>query len=158
MPASNTTILTLPNDLEISIERTFNAPRDLVFACFTQAEHLRHWWAPSFTMLVSCEVDFRVGGAYEYVLTGPMGEASFYGEHLEIDPPHRVVSTWIYSGYPDAGAVVTITFTEHEGRTTIHEIIRHKSKEYRDGQFQAGMEQGMNDAFAQLDAHIATLA
>ena len=61
--------VTLPSDLEIALERTFDAPRRLVFEAFTRPEHLRHWWGigEGSTMPV-CDIDLRPGGAWRMVV------------------------------------------------------------------------------------------
>ncbi|MCB9992328.1 MAG: SRPBCC domain-containing protein [Hyphomicrobiaceae bacterium] len=49
---------------ELSIERLFNAPKDLVFSAWTKAEHFQHWFLPPGFKTVFCEVDPRVGGLF----------------------------------------------------------------------------------------------
>ena len=78
-----TTITVSEDGLELRISRRLAAPPALVFRCFTQAEHLRHWWGPARYELVTCEVDARAGGGYRFVQRGPEGdEYSFHGEFL----------------------------------------------------------------------------
>ncbi len=67
-----------------------------------------------------CEIDLRVGGNYHQVFVGDDGsEASFRGIFLEIEPPTRVVATWLYDGWPDAEAVESIDLHETQGVTTL---------------------------------------
>jgi len=54
--------VTLPSDTEILITRSFDAPAALVWDALTQPRHLLRWWGPDYCPLVSCDVDFRVGG------------------------------------------------------------------------------------------------
>src|SRR5258708_7146671 len=70
---NNATTLTLPSDREILIERTFAAPRRLVFEALTNPEHVAHWYGPRAMTLQVCEIDFRVGGRWRYVLLDPAG-------------------------------------------------------------------------------------
>lgn len=45
----------------ILAERVFQAPRELVFQAFAEAEHLKHWWGPRGWELTYCKIDFRTG-------------------------------------------------------------------------------------------------
>jgi uncharacterized protein YndB with AHSA1/START domain len=49
-------------------ERVFNAPREKVFAAFTECEHLMQWWGPHEWPLAHCDMDFRVGGSWYYAM------------------------------------------------------------------------------------------
>ena len=66
-------MLTLPSDQEIAMTRVFDAPRRLVFEAHTKPEHLARWWGPRRHTLAVCEMDFRPGGAYRFVLAAPTG-------------------------------------------------------------------------------------
>src|SRR4026207_1752407 len=78
MPAKSSGKLevTLPSDKEILLKRGFDAPRHLVFETMTKPEYVKRWWCcmEGFTMPV-CEIDFRVGGKWRYVMIGPAGKA-----------------------------------------------------------------------------------
>ena len=96
------TAYTTPNDREIVVARTFDAPRSLVWAAFTDPKHLPNWHTgpAGFTMPV-CEIDFRVGGKWRYVMIGPDGnDVTFYGEYREIAAPERIVSTRSMRRFP----------------------------------------------------------
>ena len=100
-----------PSDLEILMTREFEAPIELVFDVFTKEEHVRNTFPPFDDKMVVCEIDLRVGGEYHYVAVTPEGrEMSFRGTFLELDPPTRMVQTWIFDGWPDAEAVETVDF------------------------------------------------
>lgn len=49
-------------------EQLVKAPRELVFAAFTEAEHLSQWMRPPGMVMVQCEVDARAGGSFHYAL------------------------------------------------------------------------------------------
>jgi hypothetical protein len=64
-------IITTPGDREIVVTRAFDAPRELVFLCYSKPELLRRWYGlPDWTMTV-CEIDFRVGGRWRFVTRAP---------------------------------------------------------------------------------------
>ncbi|MFI6237190.1 SRPBCC family protein [Micromonospora sp. NPDC050784] len=146
----------LPSDREITLTRTFDAPRELVYAAHTQAEHLRHWWGRGNPLDV--EIDFRVGGGYRYVEHATDGnDYAFRGEYREIAAPERIVQTFEFEGMPGHVAVETLVFTERDGRTTLTSTTRFDTTGERDGMIDSGMAQGAAESYAALDRHLATL-
>src|ERR1700689_1494920 len=79
---------------ELTLTRTFDAPRDLVFAAFTDPAHLAQWWGPrGFTNPV-CEIDPRVGGVLRIDMRDPNGNVyPMKGVIRDIVPPERLVFT-----------------------------------------------------------------
>jgi len=73
---SAATTLTTPSDREIVITRVVDAPRRLVFAAYTNPEHVARWYGPSTMTLVVCDIDLRPGGAWRFILRGPDGTAT----------------------------------------------------------------------------------
>ena len=154
----NETILTLPSDRELVITRQFNAPRCLVFEAWTKPEHVMHWWGLSSMTMSVCEIDLRPGGAYRFVLRDADGnEYGFGGKYYEIMPPERLVYTDGFEGLPGHEAIVTTTFEEQGGKTTVISHSLYQSAEDRDGHIHSGMEDGLKDSYARLDKYLATL-
>ena len=52
---------------KLVMTRVFDAPRELVFEAHSSCEHMSHWWGPRKYEVVSCEIDFRPGGAWRIV-------------------------------------------------------------------------------------------
>jgi uncharacterized protein YndB with AHSA1/START domain len=153
------TTLTLPSNREILIQRTFDAPRRLVFEALTKPEHVAQWYGPRYLKLQVCEIDFRVGGRWRYVLRDPEGnEHGFSGEYREIVPPERVVTTEGYEAMPGHEYVATLTLDEQDGKTTLRSHLVYQSPEDRDGHIQSGMEPGMRETYDRLAELLATLA
>ena len=151
--------ITLPSDLEIVMTREFDAPRRLIFEAFTRPEHLRRWWGPRYLTLTVCEVDLRPGGAWRFVQRTPDGqEFGFRGVYQEIVPPERLAYTFVFEPFPEHDAVVTVVLDERNGKTTLTETTRHKTRDGRDGHLNSGMEDGSTDSFNRLDELLATLA
>ena len=97
-------------DREIVLARVFDAPRELIFKVYTDPETIPSWWGPRVHTTTVDEMDVRVGGKWRYVSKDEQGnEYAFRGEYLEIDPPHRLVSTFEFEGMP--GHVVLETLT-----------------------------------------------
>lgn len=167
MNATNVLAVTTPSDLEISMTRSFDAPRQLVFDAWTKPEHLLHWFGQGDKQLkgwklTTCEVDLRPGGAYHFVWEGPEGEVlGIAGVYREIEPPARIVSTELFDEpYRDemGGEVTnTLTLKEHDGRTTWRQTSLYSSREARDGALQSGMESGAAEGFDTLAAYLRTL-
>jgi uncharacterized protein YndB with AHSA1/START domain len=83
---------TAETDREIVIERVIQAPRELVFAAFTEVRHLSRWWGPEGFTTTTRAFAFHVGGTWEFTMHGPDG--TDYPEWItwtEIAPPERIV-------------------------------------------------------------------
>jgi uncharacterized protein YndB with AHSA1/START domain len=125
-------VIELPNDREIVITREFDAPIALVFDVFTKPDRAEMARFEGEELTV-CEIDLRVGGNYHHVFVGADGtEASFHGIFLEIEPPTRVVATWLYNGWPDAEAVESIDLHETHGMTTLTYRLAFRDQAGRD--------------------------
>ncbi|MFG3557029.1 SRPBCC family protein [Micromonospora sp. NPDC047557] len=144
------------SDRDITTTRSFDAPRELVFAAHTQAEHLRHWYGRGNPLDV--EIDFREGGRYRFVEHAPDGnEYAFRGEFREIVAPERIVQTFEFEGMPGQVAVETLVFTEQDGRTVLTGTTRFDTTEQRDGMAESGMAQGVAESYAALERHLSTM-
>ncbi len=82
---------------DVQIERTFNAPIDLIWSMWTEAEHFANWYGPTGAKIPTAEMDVRVGGRRHIgmEMQTPNGEMQmfFIGEYREIDPKTRLVYT-----------------------------------------------------------------
>lgn len=154
--SESTQLLVAPHEPTIVITRAFHAPRQRVFAAWTQPEHVTRWWGPQgFSMLI-CEIDLRPGGRWRYVLRAPDGhEFAFSGVYREIVPPERLIYTDGYEGLPGHEAIVTLVFDERDGTTTIVSTSRYQSIEDRDAHIASGMQQGMTETLDRLARHLA---
>ncbi len=82
----------LTPDREIVIRRTLDAPRELVFAAWTDPKHLPHWYGPNGFTTTIHEMDLRPGGVWRLTMRGPDGRD--YRNTLvfsEVVPPERLV-------------------------------------------------------------------
>ncbi|MFJ4656870.1 SRPBCC family protein [Nocardia sp. NPDC088792] len=78
-------------DREIVIARVINGPRELVFEAFTEVRHLSRWWGPEGFTTTTRAFEFRVGGAWEFVMHGPDGtDFREWISWTEIVPPERI--------------------------------------------------------------------
>ena len=65
--------------LDLVLERTLDAPIDLVWKAYTDPEHLKQWFAPKPYQITECELDLRPGGAFRIRMTGPDGFDTGHG-------------------------------------------------------------------------------
>jgi uncharacterized protein YndB with AHSA1/START domain len=116
------------------------------------AQLIKRWWSGDHGEVTIAEVDLRPGGTWRYVMTANGGfEVAFHGEYREIVPGERIVSTEIFESMPDAEAVVTTTFAEEDGRTTLAMLVQHATREQRDVHINSGMEDGMQESMDHLE-------
>ncbi len=150
--SSGTAKVTLPTDEQILITREFDAPKRLVYRAWTTPELVKRWWGGDRGEMTIAEIDLRIGGAWRYVVVMDDGsEAAFSGEYREIVTNERIVSTEVYESFPEGEALNTVTFTEHDGRTTLTVLVQHASKEARDAHINSGMETGMQEGMDLLE-------
>ena len=88
--------MTLINHPErtIVIERTFDAPRSLVYDVWTSDEHIDKWWGPSMMMTKTVERNFAVGRAWKYEMFMPDGKSMgkiVENHYTEIVPNEKIV-------------------------------------------------------------------
>jgi uncharacterized protein YndB with AHSA1/START domain len=155
MATSGTAVVTLPTDTHILITREFAASRRLVYRAWTTPELIKRWWGAKRGRVTLAQVDLRVGGRWRWVSMTDRGfEVAFHGEYRELVPDERIVYTEVYEGVPggdDAPALVTMTLTEHDGRTTLTQLTEVPTREVRDAIIKSGMEAGMQDAMDLLE-------
>jgi uncharacterized protein YndB with AHSA1/START domain len=105
------------------LTRVFNAPRALVFRAWVDPVHLAQWWGPHGFTNPRCELDARPGGTIRVDMRGPNGIVyPMTGTYREIDEPDRLV--FVAGALNEQGETMfeilnTVTFVEHEGRTTL---------------------------------------
>ena len=159
--AKYTTSFTTPSEREIVATRVFDAPRRLVWECFTSPEHVPQWMLdPEGWTMPVCEIDLRPGGAWHFVWRRADGtEMSMTGEYREVVPPERLVNTeavrW-EGEWPET--LNTTVFAEEQGRTTVTCTVLYPSKEARDAAFRTGMKDGVSLSYDRLAAYLQALA
>jgi len=159
--STGTAKVTLPTDEQILITREFNAPKHLVYRAYTTPELVRRWWAGERGEVTSVDIDLRVSGTWRYVMVATEGfEVAFHGEFREIVPNERIVNTEVFEGVPEEGepAVVTVTFAEVDGRTTLTMLTQLPSREIRDMIIDSGMEGGVQEGMDLLEKIATSLA
>jgi uncharacterized protein YndB with AHSA1/START domain len=144
---------------EITIARTFDAPRALVFKAWTDAAMLAEWWGPTGFTNPVCEIDARVGGALRIHMRSPDGDVyPMKGEFREIIPPQRLVFTnnaVDETGIPIIEGLTTVTFAEAGGKTTLTLHTRGSAVVEKAVPYLQGMEHGWTQSIDKLQAMLA---
>jgi uncharacterized protein YndB with AHSA1/START domain len=117
------------------VRRFVRAPAERVFAAWTEPELLRRWWGPRPVTCCDASVDLRVGGTYRIGNALPDGSVLWIsGEFEVVEPPTRLVYTWLVEGKAHAGdrSLVTVRFeTRDEGTEVVIVHERVDSEEVR---------------------------
>jgi uncharacterized protein YndB with AHSA1/START domain len=144
-------------DREIVMTRTFDAPRALVFDAFSKPEYLQRWLlGPDGWTMPVCDVDFKVGGKWRYVWRKGDHDMGSGGVFKQIVVPERIVNTEQFDDpWYKGESVVTTSFVEKNGRTTVEMVMAFDSKETRDGALKSGMESGVAVSYDRLDDILA---
>jgi uncharacterized protein YndB with AHSA1/START domain len=159
MTTAAKTNVTMPNDREITITREFNAPRDLVFDCYTKPELLKRWMhGPDGWLLTVCDNDLTIGGAFRWVWRHADGrEMGIHGIYKDIVRPKRIVRTELFEvDWAGGEALGVLELAEQNGRTTVTATVLYATAQARDGALACGMEDGTAKSHARLDALLAS--
>jgi uncharacterized protein YndB with AHSA1/START domain len=94
---------------DFTISRVLDAPREVVWQAFTEAERMKEWWGPKGFTVIHSKLDLRVGGTYHYGMTAPDG-TPMWGKFVfrEIAMPERMV--------------FVTSFSDEAGGTTRHPL------------------------------------
>ncbi len=105
----------------LKVARTIRAEPDAVFAAWTQPEHMKLWSAPEGMDVAIAEVDLTTGGRFHIQMKNAEGgEHNARGVYHEIERPSRLVYTWSWDEYPDAGeSLIVVEFKAVDGGTEV---------------------------------------
>lgn len=147
------------SSLDLVVERTVRASRDVAWNAWTEPERLRQWYAPAPSVVVECVIDLRPGGVFEFVTRRPDGgENTTTCCYLVVEPLHRLVWTdALRPGYrPSMSSFFTgvMTLEESEGLTTCRAMAMHRDRDAASRHDAAGFHEGWGSALDQLVAHV----
>jgi uncharacterized protein YndB with AHSA1/START domain len=150
--------ITTPAEREIRVERDFTAPVARVWQAYTDPDLLVQWWGRGNKLTIE-RMEVERGGHWRIVEHGPEGDNGFEGRYREVSPPERIVQTFEWDGMPGYVIVETAEFTDlGDGRTRVTTTSLFHTTEERDGMLGSGMETGLNESYAALDALLARQA
>ncbi|QQE73500.1 SRPBCC domain-containing protein [Brevibacillus composti] len=154
-----------------AMERIFDAPRELVFQAFSQAEHLKNWWGPRGWTLPVSDLDFRPGGTWHYCMkcVDP-NQGDFYGfESWGKSVYHEIVEgeKIVYIDYfSDAegneskefpSSKTTLRFFDYQGKTKVVSETLYDTPEALKTVIDMGMEQGITETWDRLAEHLQSV-
>ena len=138
------TTVTTPNELEIRVERIFDAQREHVYSVWTDPKLIPEWWGDG---TVVEEMDVRSGGTYRFRTAYGVVE----GEFREVDAPERLVQTF-------QNHLQTLVFEDLGDQTKLIQTMRFTTTAERDTTMQYGVEEGAKSGFARVDELLQRLA
>jgi uncharacterized protein YndB with AHSA1/START domain len=146
-------------DGDLVFERTFDAPRELVWKAMTDPDRVPKWWGKRDSTTTVLEMDVRPGGTWRYLSSAPgRDDVTFYGEYLEVDPPNGYKWTFMFDveGVGPMGGPETHTLEDlGDGRTKVTSVGHMGSAEVIDGALSTGMTEGAIETWDRLAEFLA---
>ncbi|MGB6291235.1 MAG: SRPBCC domain-containing protein [Desulfobulbales bacterium] len=151
----------------VVIERTFDAPVDLIWQMWTDPEHFKNWYGPTGFTVPIADMEMSIGGKRLICMASPDGSMKMWttGEYIEIVPNKRLVYTespadetgdvvspsamGMPDGYPTT-TEVTVVLEDLDGRTKM--VMTHAGMPA-----DSGAGNGWEQAFDKLADHIETV-
>jgi uncharacterized protein YndB with AHSA1/START domain len=142
----------------LDIVRTFDAPREVVFAMWATPEHMAKWSAPMGFTISNADMDFREGGRWFCHMRAPDGVGhKVQGEYLEIVEGRRIVMThaWLDdTGRPGPETRVSVQFLDDGSKTK----MSFSQTGFTSAASRDGHGAGWSECFDLLAAHLLTLS
>ena len=162
----------MANDTDLVLERTLDAPLDLVWKAYTDPDLMKQWWAPRPYQTPEVDIDWRPGGTFHFVMTGPDDfREDSAGCVLEYVPKQRVAWTSALGpgfrpndlsqkdGCEAFAFTAIVTFADAgDGRTAYKAVALHKNRADRDTHEKMGFDEGWGTCAAQLEEVARSLA
>jgi uncharacterized protein YndB with AHSA1/START domain len=152
--------------LDLVLERIVDVSPALVWAAWTEPEHVKKWFTPAPWTTVECEIDLRPGGIFRTVMRSPEGEDfPNLGCYLEIVPNRKLVWTDALEGdfrparqEPGENCpfrmTAAILLEPHGKGTKYTAIAMHKDEASRGKHDAMGFHSGWGTALEQLVEHM----
>jgi uncharacterized protein YndB with AHSA1/START domain len=135
----------------LEIKRVINAPRDRVYAAWTDPAQLKQWFGPENVQTRGLVADACVGGEFRWDLVNPEGEEmTMRGEFRELQPGKKVVFTWQWQDdevWENHISLVTVELSDRDGGTELRLIHEQLPNE----QSREGHNGGWNSALDKLE-------
>lgn len=139
-------------DRQITVTRSFAAPKALVFRAHTEANLLKRWIGSPEMPLETCEVDARAGGSFRYTWAMQDGSRITVSGRFEALSHEGITHTELFDpDWTGGPARVVTTFVEDAGRTTVRVEISYSGTPARDTVLASGMAEGMAGSYDLLD-------
>lgn len=158
-------ILVPENEAWFQIVRDFDAPRALVYACYTEPRHMVHFWGPHGGTVPVCELDLGVGGVWRVVMRFADGsEYGYASVYTEIVPPSLIAyrdapNDWAggLDGLPPPELVSAIELEDLGRRTRVTVTVRCPSVAARDETVRRGFTGMVTQGNERLAAYLTEI-
>jgi len=141
----------------ITIIRTLNASRQLVWDAWTQPEHIAQWWAPQGMDLIIVTHNFTVGGNWEYTMKMPNGQDfKTFGTYSRIEAPALLETSANFLPMTE-NVILRVEFTEVGNTTEMAFHVIHPTEAYARQQESMGIQNGWGGVFNNLAGYLETL-
>ena len=115
----------MSNDDRLQFRKLVRAPRERVFAAWTNPELLKKWWGPGEVTCPEAHVDLQPGGKYRLANLQPDGQTIWIsGTFEEVSPPEKLVYDWNVEAMGVVATLVTVEFIEHVEGTEL--VLTHE--------------------------------
>jgi len=162
----------MTNETDLVLERTLDAPIDLVWMAYTDPEHLKQWFAPKPYQITECELDLTPGGIFRIRMVGPDGFDTGHGTPgcvLEVEDQRKL--TWTSAlgpgyrpnemgeGCESFPFTAIVTFEDAgNGKTAYRAVAIHKDIADKEAHEKMGFHDGWGTVASQLEEHARSLA
>jgi uncharacterized protein YndB with AHSA1/START domain len=135
----------------LTIEKSFDAPVQLVWEAWTKPANIAKWWGPKGMNVQVLEHDFKVGGKWKYSMQMPNGNAFVSeGTFLEIVEGEKIVTTADFKPMTE-GVELHVHLAGDEHQTQFTFSVVHPTADYCKQQEEMGFYNGWGSAFKRLD-------
>ena len=163
----------MTDKLDLVLERTIDAPVDLVWAAYTNPEHLKQWFAPKPYQITECELDLAPGGIFRIRMQGPDGFDTGHGNAgcvLEVVEGKKLAWTsalgpqyrpaeMAATGCESFPMTAVITFADVGGGKTAYKAVAlHATEADREKHEQMGFHDGWGTVARQLEEFAKSLS
>ena len=162
----------MANGNDLVLERTLDAPVDLVWKAYTDPEHLKQWFAPKPDEISEIDLDLTPGGVFRIRMTGPDGFDTGHGTPgcvLEVVEGKKLVWTSALApgfrpneageGCESFPMTAVITFADAgDGRTAYKAVALHKDLADKEAHEKMGFHDGWGTTAGQLEELAKSLA
>jgi uncharacterized protein YndB with AHSA1/START domain len=97
----------------------FDASVSRVYQAWANPSHISQWMGPGTVTCESVDIDLQVGGKYRLAMRTDDGLMTAIGEYREIETDNKLVFTWQWENGSFSDSLVTLCFTEEQGRTRL---------------------------------------
>jgi uncharacterized protein YndB with AHSA1/START domain len=165
LQSGTTTVTANKDDLQLVVERVFDAPRELVWKAFTEPEHMARWWGPRGWNTTNERMEVKPGGVWHYCMRGPGGEESWgKAVYREVIAPSRLVYVDVFSdsegntneNMPEM--LITTEFIAEGNKTRVRSSSKFAAAEQLEAIVKMGVVQGITETWDRLAEYLPSMA